>query len=65
MVVLLRAGMERPSAAMPHPNLLEQNPSIDEFIHSNSVNRWWKNKYKHKPILYRWMLWQFVCRSNQ
>lgn len=44
-------GMERLSAAMPHPNLLEQNPSIDEFIHSNSVNHLWKNKYKPNDIV--------------
>jgi ribose-phosphate pyrophosphokinase len=44
-------GMERLSAAMPHPNLLEQNPSIDEFIHSNSVNHLWKNKYKPSDIV--------------
>lgn len=44
-------GMERLSASMPHPNLLEQKPVIDEFVHSNSVNHWWKNKYKPENIV--------------
>lgn len=39
-------GMERLCNAMPRPNVIEQNASIDEFVHSSSVNHYWKLSYK-------------------
>jgi ribose-phosphate pyrophosphokinase len=43
-------GMERLSNAMPRPNVIEQNASIDEFVHSSTVNHWWKLAYKPANI---------------
>jgi ribose-phosphate pyrophosphokinase len=43
-------GMDRLSNAMPRPNVIEQNTSIDEFIHSTTVNHNWKLPYKPNNI---------------
>jgi ribose-phosphate pyrophosphokinase len=43
-------GMERLAISMPHPNMPDAVPVIDEFIHSNSVKLWWSKKYKPANI---------------
>jgi len=43
-------GMERLSNAMPRSNVIEQTSSIDEFVHSTTVNHWWKLPYKPNKI---------------
>jgi len=39
-------GMERLSNAMPGPFMNGKNTPIDEFVHSSTVNHWWKLAYK-------------------
>lgn len=45
-----KTGMNRLSKALPHPNMPGAN-SIDEFIHSNTIDVWWKQKYKPANIV--------------
>ena len=43
-------GMSRLIENMPHPNI-NGTPSIDEFIHSDTVDVWWNKKYKPNNIV--------------
>ena len=45
----LETGMNRLCAVMPYPNMTK-TPFIDQFIHSNTVDIWWKLKYKPVDI---------------
>lgn len=47
---LTELGMTRLSNAMPRNGLVDQNTPIDEFVHSNTVDLWWKMLYKPAQI---------------
>ena len=42
--------MTRLSNAMPRSGLVDPNTPIDEFVHSNTVDLWWKMMYKPTKI---------------
>ena len=43
-------GMDRLVENMYHPNIKDRSVYIDEFVHSDTVNTWWKLKYKPADI---------------